>query len=213
MKRIFIWMALLTLFACARDAGQADVVIETEYGDIRIALFDDTPGHRDNFKKLIRADFYDGLLFHRVVPDFMSQGGDPNSRDAGHDDVLGMGGPGYTLEPEIKHRHFRGAVAAARRGDNVNPEKESSGSQFYIVQGRTLAEPLLRQIEQQFGITYAPEEVQRYLAEGGAPFLDNGYTVFGQVVEGMEVVDRIAQQPTGPNKRPLKDIPMKIRLD
>jgi peptidyl-prolyl cis-trans isomerase B (cyclophilin B) len=213
MKRIFIWMALLTFVACARDKGQREVLIETEYGDIRIALFDDTPAHRDNFTKLIEEDFYDSLLFHRVVPDFMIQGGDPDSKKADPDRVLGMGGPGYTLKPEIRHRHFRGAVAAARLGDNVNPDKESSGSQFYIVQGRTLTEPLLRQIEQQFGITYTSEEIQRYLEEGGAPFLDNGYTVFGQVVEGMEVVDRIAQQPTGPNNRPLKDIPMNLRLD
>ncbi len=212
MKRLFVGILGFALWGCATDARK-EVVIETEFGDIRIELFDDTPIHRDNFVKLIEEDYYDSLLFHRVVPDFVIQGGDPDSREAGPDQVLGMGGPGYTLEPEIKHRHFRGAVAAARRGDNVNPKQESSGSQFYIVQGRPLDEPLLRQIEQQFGITYTPEEIQRYLSEGGAPFLDGGYTVFGQVVEGMEVIEQITRQPMGPNNRPLQNISMRIRLD
>lgn len=212
MKWIFLFFGLLFLGSCSSDRTR-EVVIETAYGDIRLELFDDTPIHRDNFIKLIREDYYDGLLFHRVVPNFMIQGGDPDSKEADPDAVLGMGGPGYTLPAEIRHRHFRGALAAARLGDNVNPDKESSGSQFYIVQGRTLNEGLLRQIQQQFGITYTPEEMQRYLDEGGAPFLDNGYTVFGRVVDGMEVVDAITRQPQGPNNRPLQDIPMTIRLD
>ena len=184
------------------------VIIETSLGTLQVQLFASTPQHRDNFVKLVQAEYYDGLLFHRVIKDFMIQGGDPESRQAGPAARLGTGGPGYTVPAEInnQHRHFKGALAAARQGDQVNPLKASSGSQFYLVQGKPVPASMLQQIEQYRGFQYSEEERQRYQNLGGTPHLDNEYTVFGQVIEGLEIIDLIAQQPCNGQDRPKTDV-------
>jgi cyclophilin family peptidyl-prolyl cis-trans isomerase len=201
-------MTALIFSACERDESTY-ALIETSYGDITIRLFDSTPQHKDNFIRLVENEFYDGLLFHRVIEGFMIQGGDPNSRNATQDQRLGMGGPDYQIEAEIGALHLRGAVAAAR---NQNPEKKSSGSQFYIVQGSEVAAESLDMIEEMKGIRYTPEQRELYLERGGTPNLDMDYTVFGEVVSGMEVVDRIATVATNNADRPLENVSMKIRL-
>jgi cyclophilin family peptidyl-prolyl cis-trans isomerase len=156
-----------------------EVVIKTSMGDIVVALYDETPLHRDNFIKLVNEQFYDGVLFHRIIQNFMIQGGDPDSKNAAKGARLGSGGPGYTIPAEIKSNltHKRGALAAARMGDQVNPQRASSGSQFYIVDN--------------------PQ---------GAHFLDGQYTVFGEVLRGMEIVDKIAAQPKDQADRLVEDI-------
>ncbi len=188
------------------------IEIETPFGTMLAELFDETPIHRDNFTKLAKEGFYDSLLFHRVIKGFMIQGGDPDSRNAEPDARLGAGGPGYQIEAEINPRfvHTKGAIAAARTGDAVNPEKKSSGSQFYIVHGNTVTEDILRRQEMRSGFNYSPEQVEEYEKLGGAPFLDGEYTVFGRVISGLEVIDKIAEQPTNPGDRPREDIIMKI---
>lgn len=190
------------------------VRIETEFGDMVVWLYDATPKHRDNFLKLAEQGFYDSLLFHRVIEGFMIQGGDPNSKNATADQQLGSGGPGYTVEAEFVDSliHVKGALSAARLGDQVNPQKASSGSQFYIVQGREVNDRDLDMVEARTGFKYAPEQRQRYLKEGGTPFLDRGYTVFGEVIEGLEVIDKIAAVQTAPGDRPLRDVSMKISV-
>jgi len=188
--------------------------ISTRFGDITVLLYDKTPIHRDNFIKLVENGFYNGTLFHRVINGFMIQGGDPNSIGAGPNDRLGNGGPGYTLEAEIKPEfiHKKGALAAARLGDAQNPEKRSSGSQFYIVQGKPVTAQQLNQMTQRTGAFYTAEQIETYKKVGGTPFLDNGYTVFGEVVDGLGVVDMIAAVPTKPGDRPVQDIEMTITL-
>lgn len=212
----FFFLALFLLGGFSSCKPKKPMVrISTPYGDMLIELYDGTPQHRDNFLKLAEEGFYDSLLFHRVMQGFMIQGGDPDSRHARPGQQLGMGGPGYTIPAEFRpeYLHFKGAVAAARQGDQVNPEKASSGSQFYIVQGRPFTDAELDQIEQRNGIHYTQEQRQKYKTEGGAPFLDGQYTVFGQVVEGLEVVDQIAAQTTDAAARPLKDIPMTVKVE
>jgi cyclophilin family peptidyl-prolyl cis-trans isomerase len=259
----------------AKDKSASDKVklvqIGTKLGDILIYPYEKTVKHRENFLKLAESGFYNGTTFHRVIKDFMIQGGDPNSKnDDPNDD--GQGGPGYTLPAEIVegYYHKRGAVAAARLGDNVNPKKESSGSQFYIVQGKKYTpmdlEMMEQQINQQALQAYMPGYVSRpenewimkvdwqglnqtdpdsmmrlqqrlmdeikeaYKAEGnkefkfseqaikdygeigGAAFLDNGYTVFGEVISGMEVVDKIAEQPKDQRDRPNENIVMQVKV-
>ncbi len=199
----------LNLVSCGDGNTYAE--IETEYGKMKVKLYNSTPKHRDNFIKLTKEGFYDGLLFHRIVKNFMIQGGDPNSKNATPDQRLGMGEPGYTLDAEIGARHFKGALSAARTGDDVNPERKSSGSQFYVVQGQPLSEAQLNQLEQRFNLNYTPEERQRYMEEGGTPFLDNQYTVFGEVVEGLDVIDKIANVPVR-GERPVKDVKMTVKI-
>ncbi len=225
----------LMLYGCGGQTSNATAqVAETNYFEIEtprgrmvIKLYDETPGHRDNFKKLVAEQFFDSTLFHRVMGGFMVQGGDPNSRDDNPRDD-GAGGPGYTLPAEIRPGlyHKRGALAAARQGDRVNPNRESSGSQFYIIQGTIYPEEYLAQIEKQlkqmipdssFAFT---DEVRRiYSTEGGYPTLDGMYTVFGELVEGFDVLDRIARLATTsgvglrtmPPNRPLDPVWMVIR--
>ena len=190
------------------------VLIETEFGNMMVHLFDETPAHRDNFIKLAESGYYNGLLFHRVINGFMLQGGDPESRGAAPNQSLGTGGPGYTLDAEIKPNiaHVKGALAAARQGDNINPEKKSSGSQFYIVDGKGVTEAQLTQNELRYEIKY-PEGVKNlYLRDGGTPFLDQQYTVFGQVIEGLDVIDAIASTPTNRGDRPQEDVSMKVTV-
>ena len=190
------------------------VEIETEFGNMVVWLYDATPEHRDNFLKLVEKEYFDGLLFHRVINQFMIQGGDPNSRNAKPDQPLGSGGPGYTVPAEFVDSlfHKKGALAAARTGDQVNPEKRSSGSQFYIVQGRPVSEQDLNMMESRKGFRYTKAQRDKYMEVGGTPFLDRDYTVFGEVVEGLDVIDKIANVGTKPGDRPLEDVRMKIKV-
>lgn len=204
-------LIILGLWSCTSQNNRM-VVIETSLGNIEIELYDTTPSHRDNFIKLAEEGFYDGLLFHRVIPGFMAQGGDPDSKNSPPGNPLGQGGPGYKLDAEIGALHYKGALAAARMNDAVNPEKQSNGSQFYIVQGQPVVERLLQQIEQRNGITYTEEQKQKYLEVGGAPFLDNEYTVFGQVTQGLEVVDQLVALPRDGRDRPLENLEMKVKV-
>lgn len=263
-------MPLLVLFLgiilVQCDKPEKKVLIKTPYGNMKIRLYDDTPKHRDNFLKLVEEGFYDNLLFHRVIDGFMIQGGDPESKDAPKNARLGSGGPGYTIPAEINfptHFHKKGALAAARQGDQVNPEKESSGSQFYIVQGKTYSDEelssmeeqlsqrriqskmfemltpyqdslmamrqrndregfnaLISQIEQSAIETLGdsanfsfPDQIREaYTTIGGTPFLDGEYTVFGEVEEGLEVIDSIASVATDPMDRPLENIEMTMEI-
>ena len=236
------------------------VKIQTSEGDIIVRLYDETPKHRDNFIKLIQQDFYNGTLFHRVIKDFMIQGGDPDSKNAPAGKNLGVGGPGYTIPAEFVYPRFfhkRGALSAARQGDEVNPERESSGSQFYIVWGKKYNSSELKQMEKQMAMqqeqaifnmlvqkhreeildmrrnrnrnglqllqdqltsetesiakekgkpSFTPEQVETYTTIGGTPFLDNQYTVFGEVEEGLDIVEKIQNCETLRNDRPQKDI-------
>lgn len=180
--------------------------IETPSGRLVVRLFDDAPVHRDNFKRLVQEAFYDSTTFHRVIEGFMVQGGDPNTRDtvAAND---GQGDPGYSVPAEIGHFHFKGALAAARQPDQINPRRASSGSQFYVVQGQPVPAVYLGQMQdhvrQATGdatFTYSPEATARYAEQGGTPFLDGQYTVFGELVEGFDVLDALAAADT-PRKR------------
>ena len=236
------------------------VKIQTTLGDIVVRLYDETPIHRENFMKLVKEGYYDGTLFHRVIKDFMIQGGDPDAKGAPAGKMLGVGGPDYTLEAEIRDGlfHKRGALAAARQGDEVNPQRRSSGSQFYIVWGQVYNEGQLRQFSKQLrmqkvqtvfndlaashrdeimqmrrdrnraglqelqeklvaeaeskvgksGMT--DEQLKIYSTIGGTPHLDGQYTVFGEVEEGLDVVEMIQNSATGRGDRPVDDIEMKM---
>jgi len=241
------------------DSNSVKVAISTSMGDITVLLYGDTPKHRDNFVKLVKENYYDGTLFHRVINEFMIQAGDPDSKTAKPGQQLGSGGPGYQIDAEINYPtrfHKRGALAAARTGDQINPERRSSGSQFYIVTGQKYAEPQLAQLESQLtqmqiqGIfqqlvnenrdkimamqregdnaglqqlqnefiatareqaaanpTKLTEEQRKaYSTVGGAPHLDGQYTVFGEVISGMEVVDKIEKVETDRSDRPKDDV-------
>ena len=193
----------------------AKVLIKTSEGDIKVRLYDETPQHRDNFLKLAKEGYFDGTLFHRVIKDFMIQGGDPDSKNAPKGAMLGEHSLGYTLPAEIRLPqifHKRGALAAAREPDDVNPKHESSSTQFYIVYGRRQGEKGLQRgrenLEKLFGdsIRMTKEMEDVYTTVGGTPHLDGAYTVFGQVVEGMDVVDRIQHVERDANDRPLEDV-------
>lgn len=262
-----VLLVVVALFACsntgksqnANSDKRMNVEIKTSLGDIVVSLYNETPKHRDNFLKLVKEGYYDGVLFHRVIKDFMVQTGDGNSKTAKQDDVLGAGDPGYTIDAEIvypKFFHKRGALAAARTGDEVNPEKRSSGSQFYIVTGEKYTTAQMASMEknmvnmkknsiftkfvnerrqdiikmQQQGdtlglkelehelvalaeaeyaknpVSLTSEQRQAYTTEGGTPHLDGNYTVFGEVVKGMDVVDKIQNVKTGRNDRPVEDV-------
>ena len=234
--------------------------IKTTEGNIIIRLYDETPKHRDNFLKLAKEGYFDGTLFHRVIKDFMIQGGDPDSKNAPKGKMLGTGGPDYTIPAEFvypQYFHKRGALSAARTGDEVNPEKESSGSQFYIVWGNTFKPAELKQMEHQMAMqqeqqvfnqltrehheeimnlrrnrdrvglqelqdkligqtkttckqqgkpSFTEEQIEVYTNIGGTPFLDNQYTVFGEVEEGLDIVERIQNYDTDRNDRPTEDV-------
>ena len=201
-------IVMLGFTSCDQDP-HTYAEIETDFGTMKIKLYNSTPIHRDNFIKLAKEGFYDGLLFHRVMNGFMVQGGDPDSKDAGPGVMLGSGGPGYQLDPEIGAPHLKGAVAAAR---TQNPQKRSSGSQFYIVQGRTVNDAYLDNVEIRKGIKYNVEQRKMYKELGGTPDLDNDYTVFGEVVEGMDIIDKIAAVATDEADRPISDVTMKVRI-
>lgn len=211
VKKLVLIACSIFFFSCGKNANTY-VEILTEYGTMKVMLYNETPTHRDNFVKLVKKGFYNDLLFHRVIESFMVQGGDPDSKDAGGDKLLGQGGPGYELDAEIKMPHVKGALAAARLSDEVNPERKSNGSQFFMVHGRKYTDEELDRIEQMNGVQFKPEERAFYKETGGAPFLDGQYTVFGQVVEGIAVLDKIASVPTGLADRPMRNIKMKIKV-
>lgn len=244
----------------------AKVRINTSEGSITVRLYDETPKHRDNFLKLAGEGFFNGTLFHRVIKDFMIQGGDPDSKGAPAGKMLGTGGPGYTIPAEFAYPqcfHKRGALSAARLGDEVNPEKESSGSQFYIVWGKTYKPQELRQMERQMAMqqeqnvfnqlarqnherimelrrnrdrealmalqdqlitqtkqqckdmglpTFTQEQTNVYTTVGGTPFLDGQYTVFGEVEEGLDVVEKIQNTETLRGDRPKNDVTMTVEI-
>lgn len=242
----------------------AKIKIQTPKGDITVRLYDETPKHRDNIIKLAKEGYYDGTLFHRVIKDFMVQGGDPDSKGAPQGKHLGAGGPDYTIEAEINPQFFhkRGALCAARLGDEVNPNKESSGSQFYIVWGETYKPAQLKQMEKQMKqnqvtvtfndlvsyhkdeimemrrnrdraglqdmqerlmkeaqdickanpVGFSDEQFEAYTTIGGTPFLDGEYTVFGEVEEGLDVVEAINDVETDRADRPSEDITMSVSV-
>ncbi len=188
------------------------VELQTPMGNMLIKLYDETPHHRDNFIKLAEQHYYDDLLFHRVINGFMIQGGDPDSKNAVAGKNLGSGGPGYTVDAEFnpKFIHKKGALAAARTGDQINPQKKSSGSQFYIVQGTKQSEAALSRMEDQKGIKYSEAQKKAYMEMGGTPFLDMEYTVYGEVIDGLDVIDKIAATKTQRGDRPEQDVKMKM---
>lgn len=203
MKRVIPLLLLTLIFCSCKKNENMKVKLETTEGDIVIQLYDDTPKHRDNFVKLVKDGYYNGIIFHRVIDGFMIQAGDPDSKNPTPDGQYGSGGPGYTIEAEFlpNRHHKKGALAAARSGDHVNPNKESSGSQFYIVQGDVYHEDDFK------GSTrFSEDAIKDYTTIGGTPHLDGGYTVFGEVIEGLDIVDKIAGTPTRPGDRPVKDI-------
>ena len=193
-------------------AGSTQVRITTDLGVIVVKLYDATPKHRDNFIKLVKQGFYDSLIFHRIIAGFMIQGGDPMSKNAEPGAMLGMGGGDLAKIPaEFNHNliHKKVALAAARDG---NAEKASSACQFYIVQGNPTPEDQLKMMSKQNGYEYTPEQINIYKTIGGTPFLDMDYTVFGEVISGLKVIDKIAAGQKDQNNRPLKDIRMKMEI-
>lgn len=190
------------------------IVITTKFGDIKIKLYNETPQHRDNMLKLVSEGYYDGILFHRVIKNFMIQGGDPDSKNAPAGKMLGNGGPSYTIPAEFNPNFFhkKGALAAARTGDQFNPAKASSGSQFYIVQGQVFTEQQLANMAAQMNISFTPQQKAIYTTIGGTPHLDGAYTIFGEVYEGLDIIDKIAAVKTGAGDRPVEDISMTIKI-
>lgn len=256
-KCFLFFMVCLSVWGCRQDKSVV-VRMETSLGDIRFRLYDETPVHRENMVRLVREGYYNGMLFHRVIRDFMIQTGDPASKTARPGMLLGDGDAGYTMEAEILPRYFhkRGVVAAARESDNINPERRSSGSHFYIVQGKRFAADSLdgvverinnnrytalfnrlkakregeimkyqlaedyenlmrinrevsdetRERFEEIRLKLSDEQVKAYTTVGGTPHLDGEYTVFGEVIEGLEVLDRIAGQETDDYARPTEDV-------
>ena len=209
-------ISLLLLFCVDISAQErAEVMLETTEGNIRIALFNETPQHRDNFMKLARMQFYDSLLIPRVIKDFMIQGGDLTSRNAKPGQLLGAGELDYTIEPEFRLPgifHRRGVRAAARESDKVNPERRSGAAQFYIVWGKIYDDRMITRVQERLDsatngqVKLTPEMIETYKTVGGTPHLDGQYTVFGEVTEGLDVVDRIQKMATDKNDRPTKDV-------
>ena len=258
---LLITAAIFT--GCASDKDFI-VTFHTQYGDMKAILYEETPKHKENFIKLAQEGFYDSLLFHRVIEGFMIQSGDPNSKNARKGQRLGQGSPGYTIPAEFRKDlfHMKGSLSAARQKDNINPQKASSGSQFYIVQGKKMTENELTTdmdqlaagvrrliveddslnnelmslyqsgdfdayqkrllelkplVQEKYGMSaskeYPRERLEVYTKKGGAPHLDDQYTVFGKVVEGLSVIDTIARQPTDRMDRPVEDIRMTVSVE
>lgn len=211
MKRNLLFL-LLICFSISPVLSQtlySKVVLETNLGNMVFILYDDTPLHSENFTKLVNEGYYNNQLFHRVIKNFMIQAGDPDSKYAAPGQMLGRGGTDYTVPSEFipEYYHKKGALAAARQSDNINPNKESSGSQFYIVQGRVFTVPELNVMEQQgIHIPFTDKQIEEYTSEGGSPHLDYSYTVFGELVEGFDVLDNIADLPVDRNNRPVTDV-------
>ena len=220
MRKLLYAVTTLLLVACgssdnAKSAAPAKVRMHTTAGVIDLCLYDETPKHRDNFLKLVEEQQFDSLLFHRVIKDFMIQGGDPTSKHAPAGTLLGEGDLGYTIEAEFmpeKHFHRRGALAAAREGDMVNPAKASSASQFYIVWGQVYTKEQLERFKELYKLRMGKElkltaeQEEAYTTVGGTPHLDGEYTVFGEVISGLDVVERIQNVACDGNDRPLEDV-------
>ena len=211
MKHLLFILAVILNYGCTEK--NTVVVIDTSYGQMKAELYDTAPKHKENFIKLAKDGYYDGLLFHRVIEGFMIQGGDPDSRNAAPNTTLGNGGPDYKIDPEIGAPHFRGTLAAARQGDAVNPQKKSSGSQFYIVHGKSVTDAELDRIEKKYGITYNAAQRSKYKEVGGTPVLDMEYTVFGELISGFDVLDKIAAVQTNGANRPVEDVIMNITIE
>lgn len=214
MKVIFtILCSMLFFVVSAQKPTHYYVEFKTSKGNVLVELLNETPQHRDNFKKLVEEGYYDSLLFHRVINNFMIQSGDPNSRNAADGEMLGNGGPDYKVSAEIKKDifHVKGALGAAR--DN-NPEKASSGSQFYIVQGRKFTEAGLDSLEtlRMKGVKFSAEQRKAYTTVGGTPHLDGNYTVFGRTLEGLAAVDQLAAVATDSKDRPVTNERIAARL-
>lgn len=267
---LILSLFFITITTAFSQKSNRIILIETNYGNMKIKLYNETPLHRDNFIKLIKKHYFDNLLFHRVIKGFMIQGGDPDSRNSPKGKLLGNGGPGYTIPAEFNPKlfHKKGVIAAAREGDNVNPEKRSSGSQFYIVEGQVFTNDQLNMMEKRlnerrqheflakyinkkenqalrnkldslqrnkqnekiqillqkienktqaefnkkYKLTFTPEQRKAYTTIGGTPHLDGSYTVFGEVIDGIDVIDKIAAVKTDKHDRPLKDVVMKIKI-
>ncbi len=215
MRQVLFLLLLLMTTSSAIAQERAEVLLETTEGNIRIALYNETPLHRDNFLKLVKMHVYDSLLFHRVIKDFMIQGGDLNSKYAKPGQPLGTGELDYTIEPEFRLPqlfHRRGVVAAAREPDEVNPEMRSGACQFYIVWGRQLNDVAIGRVQQRLDtltkgqVQLTPEMIEVYKTQGGTPHLDGQYTVFGEVLQGLDVVDKIQQSATDKRHRPYTDV-------
>ncbi|MCJ7714994.1 MAG: peptidylprolyl isomerase [Anaerolineales bacterium] len=212
---LVIMLFLFSFQALAQENKSERLIkFETSLGDMLVMLYDETPGHRDNMIKLIEEGFYKDQLFHRVMKDFMIQGGDPHSVGADKGQRLGSGGPGYTVPAEFNEAliHKKGALAAARKGDQVNPEQASSGSQFYLVQGHVLTPEEINILAQRGVASFTKETAEIYTTLGGTPHLDGAYTVFGEIVEGLEVLDLIAAQPCDAYDRPMEDVIFSISI-
>ena len=215
MRHLFVVLALVLALSSCSTRKEYMVRMFTTAGVVDMKLYDETPAHRDNFVRLVKNHQYDSLLFHRVIKDFMIQGGDPASKNAVPGELLGEGDLGYTVEAEFMpdlHYHRRGALAAAREGDDVNPSKASSACQFYIVWGKVYTkeqlESYMEWYKQRTGkeLNVTPEQFEAYTTVGGTPHLDGGYTVFGEVVKGLEVIETIQNVKCDGNDRPLRDV-------
>lgn len=218
IKTLIVFGMSLLIFSGCESKAQENlperlIKIETSMGDMVIKLYNETPLHRDNMIKLIQDNFYDNQLFHRVIKDFMVQGGDPQSKGAAKSERLGNGGPGYNIPAEFNPElfHKKGALAAARQGDGVNPQKESSGSQFYLVVGSVLTQDQINSFAQR-GAPFTEESIEAYTTLGGTPHLDGSYTIFGEIVLGLEILDRIAVTQTDAYDRPIEDVIYSISL-
>lgn len=210
---IYILLLISTIsFAQKKSKKDYLVTLNTKYGTLHMVLFDDTPLHKANFVKLVGKKFYDSLLFHRIIDGFMIQGGDPESKTAQPNQRLGGGGGNMERIPyefKANHVHRKGALAAAR--DN-NPEKKSSACQFYIVQGKKLTDEEVTQVAQRNGMDYTTQQRAEYMILGGTPRLDNAYTVFGEVIDNLDLIDTIAKQPRDSADRPKEDIKMSMTV-
>ena len=209
MKKAFLLTLLVSVLITAtlfsQGEKQVKVLISTEFGDMTAVLYNETPQHRDNFVKLVNEGWYEGSPFHRVMKNFMIQGGQ---------NADGRMDPGYTVPAEFidEKYHKYGALAAARKGDQVNPDKASSGSQFYIVQGQVTTFETLDGYSRRTGVTYTNKQIETYTTVGGTPHLDGGYTVFGEVIDGFEVIDKIASVKTDQANKPLENVSMSIKI-
>jgi len=205
---VFTFLLVFSSGSISQNAAYI-ITIETSLGSIKCALYEETPMHADNFVELVNDGFYNGILFHRVIQNFMVQTGSPDSKNAPGGAAIGYGGPGYLIPAEFHPAlyHKKGAMATARQGDHVNPNRESNGSQFYIVQGKIISNAEMDALEASGDhIPFTEEQRLNYTTIGGTPHLDYEYTVFGGVIEGLDIIDKIASVPTDDLNRPLEDV-------
>ena len=213
MKNILL-IVLFSFSIQIKAEKEQKIKIKTKFGIMIAKLYNKTPKHRDNFIKLVKSGKYNGVLFHRVIKDFMIQSGDINSKNAVKGQFLGNGDLGYTISAEFNYDlfHKKGALAAARQSDNINPQKASSSCQFYIVDGKVLGHKQLNTIAKSYKKHFTQEQIKAYTTIGGTPHLDGDYTVFGEVIKGLDIIDKIAKNKCDKNNRPLDDIKITIEL-